>query len=302
MQSEPQTGWERSRRTHFNEIVATYDRVRPGYPVELFRDILTYTEMQIGHPSRTSRVGTPEDHPTRTSRAGTPVGRTAIEIGAGTGKATKPFLEAGFTVTAVEINNNMADFLVERYGDYDGLSVVNTAFEDTELLENSYDLVYAANSFHWVDPDISCPLVYRLLKSGGTFALFRYNTIPAEGEDLYEEIQAAYTKHYYSYYTSGIRPKKLQRETYWEAAELIRGFRIDSLENYGFCDIFRQLYDVTRLFDASEYIDYLETMSDHRALPKANREALYDGIREAIIRHGGYHKIDYLYQLYMGRK
>lgn len=31
-------------------------------------------------------------------------------------------------------------------------------------------------------------------------------------------------------------------------------------------------------------------------------QALYAGIKEAIIKHGGQHTVDYIFQLYMGKK
>jgi len=82
------TGWERENRTHFDEIVANYDKYRWDYPAELFADIIEYSGQ--GNDKR------------------------AIEIGAGTGKATAPFLDAGYAVTAVEMGKNMADFLINK--------------------------------------------------------------------------------------------------------------------------------------------------------------------------------------------
>ena len=86
------TGWEIEKRTHFDEIVANYDRMRPEYPGELFRDVIKFSG-----PGKSKK---------------------ALEIGAGTGKATAPFLSAGYNVTAVEIGANMAGFLRERYKAY----------------------------------------------------------------------------------------------------------------------------------------------------------------------------------------
>lgn len=67
---------------HFNAIVVNYDMIRPEYPTELFEDVFKYS--------------------------GSEKGEKAFEIGAGTGKATTPFLDAGYHVTAVEIGANMA--------------------------------------------------------------------------------------------------------------------------------------------------------------------------------------------------
>ena len=42
-----------------------------------------------------------------------------------------------------------------------------------------------------------------------------------------------------------------------------------------------------RTCGADEYIALMDTMSDHRAMPEGNRTALYAGIREVILKHGG---------------
>ena len=160
------TGWERHNRKHFDEIVVNYDKARWDYPGELINDIIKYGKNESC--------------------------RKALEIGAGTGKATAPFLEAGYNVTAVEIGANMASFLRDKFKEYKDFNVITAAFEDASLEDGSYDLIYAASAFHWVDADIGCPKVFRLLKDGGTFALFRNNFIPSVGEALYEEIQTVY--------------------------------------------------------------------------------------------------------------
>jgi hypothetical protein len=63
------------RALSFGVTAEAYERFRPGYPAELFDMVMPY--------------------------AGQPV-RTALEIGAGTGKATRLFAQRGITVTATE--------------------------------------------------------------------------------------------------------------------------------------------------------------------------------------------------------
>ncbi len=270
------TGWERNNRIFFDEIVTNYDKVRWGYPDELYMDIIRYS--------------------------GPDKGKKALEIGAGTGKATVPFLDMGYDVTAVELGVHMTEFLIDRLKGYTNFNVVTSTFEDASLEEANYDLIYAASAFHWVDAEIGCPKVYRLLEEGGTFALFRNNPVPADGEELYEEIQTLYKKYYNSYYTWNKRPVKKSREDFWKASEIYNSFRFEDLEYYGFREVTMKLYDANQTYSADEYISLLNTYSDHRGLPDANRTALYEGIREAILRHGGHHKVDYVFQLYMGRK
>lgn len=276
MNTDNGTGWERNKRTLFDEIVMKYDKVRWGYPDKLFKDVIQYSRMDKG--------------------------KKALEIGAGTGKATAPFLDNGYVVTAVEMGTNMSDFLLEKFKGYTNFNVITSTFEDVSLEEGNYDLIYAATAFHWVDAEIGCPKVFRLLKKGGAFALIRSNPIPADGEGLYEKIQAVYEKYYYTYYISKERPVRKSKVEFGKPSEIYRGFRIEGLERYGFSEVTMKLYEASRTYSADEYIALLDTYSDHRDLPDDNRVALYEGIRDAILRHGGHHNVDYIFQLYMGRK
>jgi len=266
------TGYELEKRTHFNDIVEDYDKIRPNYPDKLFADIIDFTA------SNKKKV---------------------LEIGAGTGKATTPFLDAGYNITAIEVTENMAEFLREKFSGYKEFNVIVAAFEDAVLNEDSYDLIYVANAFHWVDAEIGCPKAFRLLRSGGVFALFRYTGVQAIFEERFEEIRAVYDKYYRSYYKQNERPPL---DVYGQPAQILRRFGFNDLKDYGFADITMKLYDTTLTFTADEYIAILETYSDHKHLPEENKAALYTAIKDTILRHGGHYKADYTFQLYMGRK
>ena len=180
MSDKMKTGWERENRKHFDDIVINYDKVRWDYPAELFVDIFEY-----------SGLG----------------GKTALEIGAGTGKATAPILNAGYDVTVVEMGENMSAFICDKFKDYANFNLITTTFEDALLQEDKYDLIYAASAFHWIDAEIGCPKVFRILKDGGVFALFRNNAVLSDKNDIYNEIQSVYEKYYYNHYKSDKRPK-----------------------------------------------------------------------------------------------
>ena len=260
-------------RNHFDEVVVTYNRIRPDYPVKLFSDILDY--------------------------AGTVNSKKAIEIGAGTGKATKPFLDAGYDLTAIEIGANMVDFLAKEFSKYNKFEVLNAPFEDAMLNNDKYDLIYAATAFHWVKAEIGCPKVFQLLKGGGVFALFRYNAVPADGGDLNEEIQAVYEKYYHKPY---IRPTRKAKDEYGNQSEITKGFGFDDLKKFGFSDVTIKLYDSVWTFSADDYMSLLDTYPDHKSLKDSDRMSLYSGIKDAILRHGGQIDVNYVFQLYMGRK
>ena len=197
----------------------------------------------------------------------------------------------------------MSAFLQERFTG-NNFKVITAPFEDAILDENQYNLIYAATAFHWVDAEIGCPKAFRLLKNGGSFALFRYNNFPSGNQELNDEIQSAYQKHYYSHYKNNPIKKlvKLSEDELSKPAEIKRGFGFSDLTAYGFCDITMKFYHQTRTFTASEYITLLETFSDHKQLPQANRTALFAGIKQAILNHNNQHEFHNTYQLYLGRK
>ena len=135
----------------FGSVAERYERYRLDYPNELVDAVLRY--------------------------AGRPV-RTALEVGAGTGKATRPFAARGIEVTALEPDPDMARVLARVTH---GLPVkpVTTTFEDFRT-ESRFDLVYAAAAWHWTSPATRWTQAVELLVPGGVLALFG---APAELKD-----------------------------------------------------------------------------------------------------------------------
>jgi trans-aconitate methyltransferase len=130
------------RALSFGVAAEAYERFRPAYPVGLFDMVMAY--------------------------AGRPV-RTALEIGAGTGKATRLFAQRGVTVTAVEPDGAMLAELRKHVPA--NVKTVQAAFEDLRSGE-SYGLVYAAAALHWTNPEGRWSRMAALLEPGGVFASF----------------------------------------------------------------------------------------------------------------------------------
>lgn len=130
------------RALSFGAVAAAYERFRPGYPEELYDVVVTYARAPI---------------------------RTALEIGAGTGKATRLFAQHGILVTATEPDAAMRSELRQRVPAV--TNTVRAGFEDLRPVE-SYSLVYAAAAMHWTDPNDRWTRLAALLDPGGVFACF----------------------------------------------------------------------------------------------------------------------------------
>lgn len=122
----------------FGTDVQRYDRARPGYPQALIDRVL----------------------------AGSP-GTDVLDVGCGTGIASRQFQEAGCTVLGVEPDARMADYARSR-----GLPVEVANFEAWEPAGRTFDTVIAAQSWHWVDPVAGAEKAARVLRPDGRLAVF----------------------------------------------------------------------------------------------------------------------------------
>lgn len=122
----------------FGDVAAAYDRGRPTYP-------------------RAAAAWAVGDQPT-----------TVLELGAGTGKLTEVLVSLGHDVHATDPDEQMLAVLRER------LPEVRTsvaAAEDIPAPDASYDVVVAAQAFHWFDHERALPEIARVLKPGGRLAV-----------------------------------------------------------------------------------------------------------------------------------
>ncbi|WP_265442626.1 class I SAM-dependent methyltransferase [Flexivirga meconopsidis] len=137
-----------NRATSFGAVAAAYERFRPGYPDQLVDLVLDYT--------------------------GRPV-RTALEIGAGTGKATRAFAGHGIAVTATDPDAAMLAELRRHVPET--VTVRQATLEQLEQLDDpnqarGFDLIFAAAALHWTDQATRWSRIARLLSDTGVFASF----------------------------------------------------------------------------------------------------------------------------------
>ncbi|AIQ57620.1 class I SAM-dependent methyltransferase [Paenibacillus borealis] len=253
------------KRLTFNEDAANYDKWRPAYCAELFQDIIAY-----------SRIGQ---------------GRKAIEIGIGTGQATRPFLETGCELAAIELGQELAEYSRLKFREYKKFSVHNSTFEEFTGPDDSVDLIYSATAFHWIPEDVGYPKAFELLKTGGTLALFWNRPFAArEDDELHQHIQRIYQQ----YRPSNTKLIEHDTERYNAISQ--------NLHTYGFRDVQLKLYHLTRSFSSADYIALLNTYSDHRSMPPAIKESFEDEIRAAILQSGDILNVYDTIDLHLGRK
>ena len=106
-----------------------------------------------------------------TQRCGLGAGTRVLEIGPGTGQATRELLARGASVVAVEPGVRLAAHLAADLN-CDALQIVNDAIETAPLPDGYFDLVTSATAFHWVRPAVTLPRLARALRADGWLAVW----------------------------------------------------------------------------------------------------------------------------------
>jgi SAM-dependent methyltransferase len=231
------------RALSFGSIAEAYERFRPGYPAELVDMVLTYADRPI---------------------------RTALEIGAGTGKATRLFAERGITVTATEPDGAMLAELRKRVPA--SVKTVQAAFEDVRSAE-TYELAYAAAALHWTNPAGRWSRMAALLKAGGAFASFG-GPIRLADPSVEEAVRAARAPFLESDEIPSPDATPPEQHMQWPGTELQRSEWFEDV---------RQLVIARRLtMSARDFVGHLSTVSAYLVLPNAEREQVYGQIMNVL--------------------
>lgn len=231
----------RNLRTTFDTAAENYDAARPRYCPELFGSIL--------------------------DRAALKKDACLLEIGPGTGQATQAFLETGCPITAVELGENMAQFLREKYAARKQLHVWQGDFLEFPEDQN-YDLIYSATAFHWIPREPGLAKVKRLLKPGGTLALFWNHPTIDPGCD--ETVQQVYSS--FGHTRNSAKP--------FDGSSCPD--YVKALEDAGFRKVHYRLFHGTRVLSGAQYVQLMRTYSDHIALPEEKRTALEQAMQQSI--------------------
>lgn len=202
-------------RSLFDPLVDAYDAARPPYPDALY-DALPHLS-----------------------------GAFVVEVGAGTGIATRGLLARGARVLACDLGPAMLRRLVDRTPAFAAAVVADGA--RLPVRDGVADLVCYAQAWHWMDAAVAAPEARRVLRPGGALACW-WNDVDAADttwwrnqQDRLETWNEAYTRGY--------------RDTDFAAA----------LASY-FADVTTVEFRWTRTLDRDTYITWLRSKSYVAAL------------------------------------
>jgi SAM-dependent methyltransferase len=235
-------------RTTFNEVVERYDRFRPHYPQTLFDRLIADT--QISPAS------------------------SLLEIGPGTGQATKPLAKIGCAITAIELGATLAEKTRRALRQYDNVHILAGSFEDADLPASSYDLICSATAFHWVKDEYKFVKTAQLLKDRGYLAIIHTEHVSDEaGDAFFHASQPLYDR-----YTSS-EPIHTPEAFRLPLTSNLKPPHIDGnlVKQTDFC-----VFPVTIPYTAEEYAGLLSTYSPILALSPASRQKFLASMQSLI--------------------
>jgi SAM-dependent methyltransferase len=230
----------------FGSDARRYERARPGYPDAMVNRILDASP-----------------------------GRDLLDVGCGTGIAARQFQAAGCRVLRVEPDERMATLARQS-----GIAVEVTTFENWDPAGRSFDVVIAAQAWHWVDPVAGGANAAQALRLGGRFAAI-WNAFqpPAEiGEafaDVYRRVPTGLPFNPWA--NSALDAYKAMCDK--AAAGLGQSGRFSEPERWQF--------HWDRPYSRDEWLDQVPTFGGHSQLPPGKLDELLAALGAAIEVVGG---------------
>jgi SAM-dependent methyltransferase len=244
--SMPAADRDELKRT-FDCDAELYDKARPNYPDEIFDDLVALAALKPG-----ARL---------------------LEIGCGTGKATLALAKRGLCVVCIELGESLAAIARRNLARYLDVDVLTSDFESWDPQAQLFDMVFAATSWHWIDPRVRYQKTARLLKPAGVLAILDGggHAFPEGFDPFFTEIQKTY---------EALGEPHLEWPPPRPAQSPDRRGEIERSGLFRVVEIKRYLWSVE--YTAESYIDVLNTYSGHIAWPQWKRETLYAEVRRLI--------------------
>jgi SAM-dependent methyltransferase len=151
-------------RTVFEGVASLYDAARPGYPPDAITDLTARC-----HLGPTIRL---------------------LEVGCGTGQATRDLARSGASIHCLEPGAALAGLARRNLSASANVRVTNTTLEDAADEPGAYDAILSATAFHWIDPHLSFAKASGLLRPGGWLALMT-NAHGSDGTHTQEPMAGA---------------------------------------------------------------------------------------------------------------
>jgi trans-aconitate methyltransferase len=235
-----------------------YDRARPSYPADLVGELMASNPAAV------------------------------LDVGCGTGKAGRLFVERGCAVLGVEPDERMA-VVARRHG----LDVEVATFETWKPAGRRFDLVLSAQAWHWVDQSRGPAKAHTVLRPAGRLAVLA--NVGAHDADTKAAFDAIYEHLAPEVSYAG----SMALGTPDERTGALFMAAIESAGVFDPPEYRAHLWDYR--YTTEEWLDLLPTHSNHGLLAPERLRALLVAVADAIELAGGTIDVRYTTHLITAR-
>jgi len=231
-------------RRSFDGAAEIYHEIRPNYPAPMFADLF---RLLPGHPA-------------------------ILEVGPGTGQATRDLLGRGATVHAVEIGPAMAAKLREALPS-PALTVTIGDFEEIGVGEDRFDAVFAATAYHWISKRAQVDRSASFLKPGGVIAIVDLNQVSSpDDKGFFAAAQPIFER----YGEGHVGPPAPERKA------VDPPIRRTLSDDPRFVNVEVRAYDWNQTYAAASYRKLMLSNSSTQMMTPSARQGLLDDIEDLV--------------------
>ena len=204
----------------FGNHVDVYDEFRPSYPKVMYDKILSLS----------------------------PSENYCIDVGAGSGIATKDLLSYYDKVIAIEPDFKMYNFLLNRFGNV--IDIYNSDFLQCDNIQDGVDTIICASSFHWLDHSKFLHKAYDSLSHNGIIAVCNVNIYPIFEKSLKSILESEYNRNWKPFVHSKL-VDLIHKENVINKLNSVKKFSAPNLYSF----------DNIKLYTTSKVIGFLSSLS-----------------------------------------
>jgi SAM-dependent methyltransferase len=256
------------KRLAFGRVAELYDAARPAYPPAVIDELIGLAGLERGSP--------------------------VLEVGAGTGKATRMLAERGLSVLALEPSAEMAAVARRNLAGDPQVEIEQIDFESWQHRSKVKALV-CAQAWHWIDPRLRYVRAGQALQSGGVLAAIW--TLPVwEANPLREALCDAYNR------TAPYMAAGFPMHPAGEPEDLAGDWRAEIESSGDFVRARTREHPWTCTYATAAYLELLQTHQDHILLAAAERDALFAAIADVLEGAGARITMDYVTRLCLAER
>lgn len=234
------------KKTWYSSVAEAYDKARPRHPEILINRAIALAQI--------------------------PADAMILELGCGPGTATTAFAKLGFSMVGLEPSHEACELARKNCLNYPNVELINTTFEEWKLDRKRFDTVLAANSFHWLSPEIRCQKVAEALKDKGTLILL-WTTPPQPSPEILHLFDELYQIHAPS--IEHYEDQETHKHNLAKLGEIV-------IESNFFDNFVSEHLLCEATYSIEDYLTLLSTLSPYIALQPMQRNALFAGLKKIL--------------------